>query len=180
MERNWETARIEHERDPLCRRILREHITWLDRRIAKLETRGRELIASQPEATALVTRFRLVKSVGLTTAITVLVEAPELGTLGPKRAASLAGLAPIPDDSGHYKGVRRIQRGRFMLRRALYMCALVAAYHNPILRVFYQRLIAAGKKPKLALVAVMRKIIVLLDLIAGDPAFIPQPTPAQT
>lgn len=175
--RSGDTARLEHEREAICRRTVREHIGWLDRRIAKLETRAHAIIASQPEAAALVSRFRLVKAIGLTTAITLLVEAPELGTLGPKRVAALAGLAPMCDDSGHHKGPRRIQRGRFTLRRALYMSALVAARYNPILAAFYRRLISAGKKPKLALVAVMRKLIVLLDRIAGDPDFVPSGVP---
>jgi transposase len=168
-----ELSRLEHEQNPFCRRTIRQHIAWYDRQIAKLEACAREVIAANPEAATLVSRFRLVKSVGLTTAVAVLVGAPEIGALGPKRAATLAGLAPMADDSGRHTGVRRIQRGRFALRRALYMSALVAAKHNPILAVFYRRLISAGKCHKQALVAVMRKLIVLLDRIAGDPQFIP-------
>ena len=172
-DRNRELARLQQERNTTCRRMIREHITWFDRRIAKLEANARELIDATPEAAMLVSRFRLVKAVGLITAVTALVEAPELGSLGPKRAAALAGLAPMPDDSGQKKGIRRIQRGRFTLRRALYMCAVVAAHHNPILAPFYRRLRTNGKKPKLAIVAVMRKLIVLFDRIAGDSTFVP-------
>lgn len=88
---------------------------------------------------------------------------PELGQLDAKQAASLAGLAPMARDSGKSRGLRTIQGGRLQLRKALYMAALVATRHNPAIKPFYQRLINAGKKPKIAITACMRKLITILN-----------------
>ena len=88
---------------------------------------------------------------------------PELGTLPGTKAAALAGLAPMNRDSGQYRGKRKIQGGRPAIRQALYMAALVARAHNPVIMEFYQRLRLAGKPAKVALTACMRKILVILN-----------------
>ena len=86
-------------------------------------------------------------------------------------AASLAGVAPFNHDSGQFRGQRHIRGGRSHLRSALYMAALVASRHNPILKPFYQRLLAAGKPKKLALTVLMRKLILLANRILKNPQF---------
>jgi transposase len=88
---------------------------------------------------------------------------PEMGTLPGTKASALAGLAPMNRDSGQYRGKRMIQGGRPAVRQALYMAALVASRHNPVIREFYQRLRQAGKPAKVALTACMRKILVILN-----------------
>lgn len=96
---------------------------------------------------------------------------PELGTLSDASAAALAGVAPFNCDSGPFVGTRRIGGGRAPVRCALYMASLSACRHDPILKAFHQRLIAAGKKPKVALAAVMRKLVVLLNRMLKNPDF---------
>lgn len=109
-----------------------------------------------------------IPGIGATTALMLLVEMPELGSLEPGPAASLAGLAPMARDSGHSKGKRFIRGGRAALRQALYMPALVATRFNPDLKVKYQALVAAGKPPKLAITAVMRKLLLLANALLRD------------
>ncbi|MBU9434239.1 transposase, partial [Burkholderia multivorans] len=88
---------------------------------------------------------------------------PELGKLSRRQIAALVGVAPIACDSGSRNGRRRVQGGRFEIRRLLYMATLTATRHNPAIKTFYQRLKAAGKLPKVALVACMRKLLTILN-----------------
>ena len=118
-----------------------------------------------------VARLCAVVGVGRITAVVLLATMPELGALNRGQAAALVGVAPFNRDSGPRRGHRLIGGGRSVARRALYMAALVAAFSNPRFRVFYQRLIAAGKAPKVALVAVMRKLIILLNQLLKNPEF---------
>jgi transposase len=106
-----------------------------------------------------------VPGVGKTVSRTLLASLPELGTLNRKEIAALVGVAPFNCDSGQMRGKRRIWGGRAHVRRALYMAALVATRHNPVLKDFYARLKAAGKPPKVALVACMRKLLTILNAI---------------
>ena len=94
---------------------------------------------------------------------TMIAELPELGRLNRREIAALVGVAPMTHDSGRSRGKRRVQGGRFEIRRVLYMAALTAARHNPGIKLFYQRLLAAGKLPKVALVACMRKLLTMLN-----------------
>jgi transposase len=120
---------------------------------------------------ARVQKLEAITGVGAITALGVLAELPELGTLNRRQAAALAGLAPHPRESGQWHGRRSIGGGRAPVRRALYMAALVAAHSNRQLKEFYQRLRAAGKPAKVALTAVMRKLIVLMNHILKNPNF---------
>jgi transposase len=115
--------------------------------------------------------FARVPGIGAVTAATLLAEIPELGTLRDEGAAAFAGVAPYNSDSGPLAGSRRIRGGRAPVRYALYMAALSAARHDPILQAFHQRLLAAGKKPMVAPTAVMRKLIVLLNRLLKNPQF---------
>ena len=111
-----------------------------------------------------------VKGVGQVTAVNLLVAMPELGQLSGKQVASLAGLAPFPRDSGKKKGYRRTRGGRVEVRNALYMAALSAARYNNDIKIFYNRLIKNGKRPLQALIAVARKLLVILNAKLRDSA----------
>lgn len=104
-----------------------------------------------------------IKGVGVITATSLLCELPELGTLGPKQIAALAGVAPFNRDSGTLKGKRTIWGGRASVRNALYMATLVATKHNSQIRLFYNRLCALGKAKKTAIIACMRKLLIIMN-----------------
>jgi transposase len=135
------------------------------------------LVAEDEVMATRAARLQEVPGIGAVVASTLLAEMPELGTLRDEGAAALAGLAPFNRDSGPYAGTRRIAGGRASVRSALYMAALVATRHDPILKAFYQRLVATGKKKMVALVAVMRKLVVLLNRLLRNPDFKLQGTP---
>ena len=145
-----------------------ERLKQIERQIAAIDAALRKHLANEP---ALKARFDIlvsIPSLSEVTAFAVLIEMPELGTLDNKTAASLAGLAPMARDSGLWKGKRCIRGGRPALRCALYMPALVAARFNGDLKAVYERLIAAGKPPKVAIVAVMRKLVILANALLRD------------
>jgi transposase len=112
--------------------------------------------------------LRSVKGVGKQTARTLFAELPELGTLDRKQIASLAGLAPYTRQSGKWRGKSMIGGGRKAVRTALYMAALTASRHNPILKAFYDRLVESGKPKMVALIAVARKLLTILSAILRD------------
>lgn len=112
---------------------------------------------------------RLLQSasgIGPVASATLIAELPELGRLNRREIAALVGVAPMANDSGSSRGRRRVQGGRFEIRRVLYMAALTASRRNPAIKVFYERLLAAGKLPKVALVACMRKLLTILNAMA--------------
>jgi transposase len=109
-----------------------------------------------------------VKGVGPVTILTLTAALPELGTLGRRQISKLVGVAPLADDSGPRKGKRRIWAGRADVRAVVYMAALVAIKHNPAIKVFHSRLIAAGKPKKVAIVACMRKLLTILNAMLRD------------
>jgi transposase len=107
--------------------------------------------------------LRSASGIGPVASATLIAELPELGRLNRRQIAALVGVAPIANDSGTSRGRRRIQGGRFEIRRVLYMAALTASRRNPAIKPFYERLIAIGKQPKVALVACMRKLLTTLN-----------------
>jgi transposase len=109
-----------------------------------------------------------IPGIGVVTAAALIAGLVEIGSLSAKQAAMLVGLAPVAQDSGDHHGARHIRGGRPQLRRAIYMAALTAARCNPHLKAFYQRLIGEGKKPKVALTAVMRKLVVLANTLVAQ------------
>jgi transposase len=111
-----------------------------------------------------------VKGVGPVTILTLTAALPELGSLGRRQISKLVGVAPLADDSGPRKGKRRIWGGRAGVRAVVYMAALVAIQHNPAIKVFHSRLIAAGKPKKVAIVACMRKLLTILNAMLRDHA----------
>jgi transposase len=159
---------------PALRRQAQRLVRRLEQDVAEIETQLKELRAQIPTLQARAEKLETITGVGMVTALGVLAELPELGTLNRRQAAALAGLAPHPRESGQWHGRRSIGGGRAPVRRALYMAALVAARSNHILKEFYQRLIAAGKPAKVALTAVMRKLVVLMNQILKSPNFVLQ------
>ena len=139
--------------------------------IARLDSMIQDHTAKDKEMNAKVQRLCLLQGVGRVTATGVLAALPEIGTLNRGQVTALAGLAPRNRDSGKHKGRRTIGGGRATVRRALYMAALSASRMNPILKAFYARLIAAGKPPKLALTAVMRQLLSVMNTLIKNPNF---------
>lgn len=137
-------------------RVLVNEIKKLDVAIAKLVEEDAELRDKSR-------RMQTVRGVGPAVSSGLLAHMPELGTLTKAQAAALPGLAPYIRESGQSRGKRRIRGGRSSARRLLYMAALVASRHNPVLKSFYLRLLAKGKPKKLALIAVARKLVVTLN-----------------
>jgi len=154
--------------DPMLQRLSRRRIARLSADVEKLDERMVEVVAADA---ALAHRYRLLismRGVGPVLACTLVALLPELGRLNRKQIAALVGVAPYDFDSGLLKGVRRIWGGRAPVRNVLYMAAMNASRHNPALKVFHNRLKAAGKEPKVALVAVMRKMITTLNAMVRD------------
>ncbi len=164
---------------PALQTEVEEHLTWLTERRAKLEGQIAQVIAQDAALAAQAALLTSVPGVGTVVAATLLAELPELGTLEAKRLAALVGVAPLARDSGTRRGPRRVWGGRAAVRAALYMAALVATRRNPILRAFYQRLLARGKPKKVALTACMHKLLTILAAIlrTATPWRIPQTVP---
>lgn len=160
--------RLDCARNGECREILRREIRSLGLRIDRLEERIGGLVASDPELKALSEGLQGIQGVGAVTATLVVALVPELGTLGRRRAASLAGMAPHPKESGKWRGLRKTGGGRKGVRAALYMAALTGMRFNPVLKRLHERLATeAGKPFKVAMVATMRKLFVHMDAVAA-------------
>jgi transposase len=155
-------------RSALLKRQARERLRQIERQIAAIDAALHAELAADP---ALQARFAILLSipgVGEATAFAMLIERPELGAIEHKGAASLAGLAPMARDSGHHRGKRFIRGGRAPRRQALYMPALVAVRFNAAMKAKYEALLAAGKPPKVALTAIMRKLLILANALLRD------------
>lgn len=146
-------------------RDLRNHIRWLERRVADVDDDIGTAIQASPLWRVQEDLLRSVPGVGPITARTLLAELPELGTLDRRAIAALVGVAPMNCDSGQYRGQRHIWGGRATVRATLYMAAVSAARHNAHLAPFYRRLRTAGKPAKVALVATMRKLLTIMNAL---------------
>lgn len=148
----------------LCvRRLNRSLINQIKKQIEQLDLLIKRHIEESAELSAKAEKLTAISGVGARTAALLLAQMPELGQLNRREVAALVGVAPFNRDSGKMRGKRAIYGGRRPVRHGLYMAALVAARHNPILRAFYQKLRAAGKPAKLALTATMRKLLIVLN-----------------
>ncbi len=136
--------------------------------VAKLEAAIKDLIKATPHFAELAEIIESVPGLGEITSASLIAAMPELGQVNDKVVAALLGTAPYDDESGKRRGQRHIQGGRRKLRNLFYMACLGAATrYNPVLKIFYSRLIAKGKQPKVALVACMRKMIVILNIMVA-------------
>jgi len=156
-------CQVEHLRDTGLRRLQARRVRQLQRDIALLDQRIAQAIAASPGLRARHELLCSMPGVGPVLAATLLALLPELGALSNRSVAALVGVVPYDFDSGRMKGLRCIFGGRAAVRRVLFMAAQAAAMFNPTLKAFKHRLLAAGKKPKVAIVAVMRKLIVTLN-----------------
>lgn len=145
-----------------------EHIAYLQRSMKKAEADIDSHIQSSPVYKAKDSLLQSVKGVGPQTARTLLLSLPELGQLSRQQIAGLVGVAPLNRDSGRFRGRRSIWGGRAAVRAVLYMGALSATRHNPAIRSFYDRLLAKGKPKKVAIVACMRKLLVILNAMTKN------------
>jgi transposase len=166
-----ETQRADACADPALRKLFTPWLAQIEKQIAKVAALIEALLEEQAPLAAQVQRLDDITGVGRITAVTVLATMPELGQLNRRQAAALAGLCPYNRDSGQWAGKRRISGGRAEVRRALYMAALSASRSNHLLKPCYDRLIAAGKPAKVALTAVMRKLIVLMNHLLKNSNF---------
>jgi transposase len=163
-----ERVRLPRARGREVRRNLRVHIRWLERSVIDTDATLEALIQASPLWRVQDQLLQSVPGVGPTLARTLLGLLPELGQLDRRQIAALVGLAPLARDSGTQRGRRHCWGGRPAIRTVLYMAALVAARWNPVLRPFYQRLRAAGKPAKVALIAVARKLLTILNAMVRD------------
>jgi len=150
---------------PAVRPRVDTHVRWLRQELRALDAELQERIRTSPLWCEQAALLRTVPGVGPVLALTLLAHLPELGTLDRKPLAALVGLAPRPADSGTRRGRRVIWGGRAQVRATLYMSTLAAVQHNPVLRRFYEHLLATGKPKKLALVACMHKLLLILNAV---------------
>jgi transposase len=153
---------------PSVRPHIQEHIAWLEQQLHVLNQDLKKRIHASPIWRAKDDLLRSVPGIGPTVSFTLLAELPELGALNHKRIACLVGIAPLNHDSGGKRRSRRVWGGRARVRAVLYMAALTGTRWNPVLRNFYQRLLAAGKARKVALTACMHKLLTILNAMMRD------------
>ncbi|MDT7950841.1 MAG: IS110 family transposase [Acetobacteraceae bacterium] len=162
------TNRNHVHRAPLLKRLADQRLRQVERQIAAIDAELRALCRADAELKAWLDILVSIPAIGEATALTMLIEMPELGAMENKCVASLAGLAPIARDSGQHSGKRFIRAGRAHLRQALYMPALVAIRFNADMKAKYQALLANGKPPKVAITAVMRKLAILANALLRE------------
>jgi len=147
---------------------IKDHIRWLEKRLDKIESDIDKMIQISPIWRCKDNILRSVPGIGPITSASLICDLPELGVLSPKKIAMLAGLAPLNCDSGKFRGRRRIWGGRSSVRSGLYMATLAATRCNPAIKIFYQRLTAAGKCHKVAITACMRKLLIIANAMLRD------------
>lgn len=158
-------------RSPSCtttRSHVQTHLASLKRLLQSVEADLKVHVKKCPALQAQIKLLETVPGIGWLSALALVTELPELGTLSPKKIAALVGVAPYVRRSGRYQGQSRISGGRDRTRKALYMPTLVAVRFNPIFAEFYQRLVAAGKPKKKALIACLRKLVCRLNAMVRD------------
>jgi transposase len=161
--RTAENNRKEHARDRSIKRSINDMIKTIDKQIDMIDKQIKNHIDNTPELKVKAELLSSMPGIGDTTASMLLAELPELGNLNRRQLAKLVGIAPINNDSGKFRGKRFTQGGRRNVRNKLYMPTLVAKTHNPVIKTFYDRLISNGKSKMSAIVACMRKIIIILN-----------------
>lgn len=147
---------------------IEEHIEWLEERLKEID----EKLKQQLQSSAIWQRkdqiLQSVKGIGFVTSMSLLADCPELGQLNRHQIAKLAGVAPLNRDSGKQRGTRHIYGGRAQVRCKLYMATLAAIRSNPVIKSFYERLIARNKLKKVAIVACMRKLLTIINIMVRD------------
>ncbi len=154
-----------HQAPPRTQPSLRRHLEFLETELAEVEQQLADEIAATPAWQEIATRLQTVKGIGPVTATLLILELPELGRLDRKQIAALVGVAPFNRDSGTMRGKRFCSGGRASVRTGLYMATRAAIRSNPPIRALYTRLIAAGKLDKVALVACIRRLLTILNVM---------------
>jgi transposase len=158
-----ERNRLGAARAPAVRQGLKKHIEWLQKQVKDVDRQLGDAIKNNPAWCAKEDLLRSTPGVGPVLATTLIAQLPELGLINRKEIGALVGVVPFARDSGKFRGKRIIWGGRAPVRSALYMAGLVGVRHNSVLREFNTRLLAAGKEPKVALVACMHKLLTILN-----------------
>jgi transposase len=158
----------EKRANPRIKKSIGRLVKALECELSSVETDIDDAVRGSPAWREQEDLLSSVPSIGPVISRTLIAELPELGTLGRKQIAALVGLAPFTRQSGQWRGRSFIGRGRASVRTALFMGAMVARRHNPVLKAFFERLIAAGKPKKVAIIAVARKLLTILNAIARD------------
>jgi len=160
-----ERQRLAQARDARVSKHLKQHIRWLEKAVSDFDDEMRQRIKDSPAWKAKDDLLQSVKGIGDINASTLIADLPELGQLTRKQIAALVGVAPFAHDSGQMRGKRKIWGGRAAVRHALYMATHSARRYNPQIKAMSDRLVAAGKPPKVVIVACMRKLLVILNAI---------------
>jgi transposase len=147
---------------------IKEHIDWLEKRIAELDQQLKALVQSSAPWQAKDQILQSVPGIGPVVSFSMIADLPELGTLNRQQISKLVGVAPLNRDSGQHRGTRHIYGGRARLRSVLYMAAITAARHNSVIKEFYQRLRANQKPFKVAITACMRKLLSIVNVMVRD------------
>lgn len=171
--RTAETSRLETAADPSFLEMVKKHLNWIENELKMLEKKIAETISTNAIMKEKNERIQRIKGLGKICAATLLAHIPEIGTLSRQEIAALAGLAPYNRDSGSTCRRRHIHGGRKRLRACLYMAAVCAIQHNPAMKEFYTRLVEDNHRPKkVALTAVMRKLIIAANSAVKNPDFL--------
>jgi len=156
-------AQLAHQ--PTIQRQVASHLQWLEQHLTELDDDLRTTLQQSPVCRTNDDLLQSVPGVGDVTSQTLLAQVPELGQLTHKQISALIGVAPCTQQSGQWQGAAHIRGGRGRVRAVLYMATLTAVRHNPVIQAFYQRLLAKGKKKKVALTACMHKLLIILNAI---------------
>lgn len=163
--RMQEMQRVHTAASKAAQKSLQAHIAWLDKRIGEIDTDLRSRLRQSEAWRAKDDLLRSIPGIGDVNSFTMMARCPELGQLNRREISKLVGVAPLACDSGKYRGKRRIQGGRFDVRKTLYMAAISAMRHNATIKEFAQRLKAAGKPSKVVIVACMRKLLTIMNVV---------------
>lgn len=162
-----EKKRLNHPKQEYCKDEIQSLINFMKDQVRALQKQIDSMIENNQDWKHKYLLLISVPGIGPATAVALIAEMPELGSIRDKQVASLLGVAPFNNESGTYRGKASIRGGRFTIRNVVYMAALSAMRYNQKMKEFYGRLRKAGKKPKVALVAIMRKLIVILNVMIG-------------
>jgi transposase len=161
-------TRLKTARHAMLRRLLTQRLGQIERQLARVDAAMKVIVASDPESAHRSEILISIPGISTAPAMALLADMPELGALTGKQAAALAGLAPISRQSGQWQGHERIQGGRHSVRQALFMPTLCAIQHNRAVQAKFEDLVRAGKPRKIAVTAVMRKLVVLANALIRD------------
>lgn len=163
-----EKLRLEHRQTAFCKKQINAHIKYMEKQVASIDKEIDSIVEKNVILQQKINLAISVPGVGKTTAVALVVGLPELGKIEGRQIAALVGVAPFTNESGMYKGAARTSAGRQQVRRALYMAALAAITHNNPLKNFFKHLTGKGKRGMVAMVAVMRKLIVIINAMIRD------------